>query len=69
MGAGRGRAKLLRGARVTAAGAQVGAVVCVKRKGMKEEWCLATSFDQAPAWSAPQFSDQLKSERVLAARR
>lgn len=44
-----GRAKLLRGARVTAAEAQVGAVVCVKRKGMKESWCLATSFNEAAA--------------------
>jgi hypothetical protein len=44
-----GRAKVLRGARVTAAGAQVGAVVCVKRKGMKESWCLATSFNEAAA--------------------
>ncbi|WP_163871130.1 hypothetical protein [Myxococcus eversor] len=39
-----GRAKVLRNARVTTAMAQVGAVVCVKRKGMKDSWCLATSF-------------------------
>ena len=34
-------------ARVTADGTQVGAVVCVKKKGMKEPWCLATSSAQA----------------------
>jgi len=28
-------------------GKQVGAVVCVKKKGMKEPWCLATSLEQA----------------------
>ncbi|RKG68356.1 IS4 family transposase [Corallococcus sp. CA054B] len=44
-----GRAKVLRGARVTAAMAQVGAVVCVKRKGMKDSWCLATSLSEATA--------------------
>lgn len=44
-----GRAKLLKGARVTAARRPVNAVVCVKRKGMKESWCLATSFDEATA--------------------
>ncbi|MFB1485482.1 IS4 family transposase, partial [Corallococcus sp. RDP092CA] len=33
-----GRAKVLRGARVTAAMVPVGAVVCVKRKGMKDSW-------------------------------
>lgn len=44
-----GRAKVLRGARVTASMAQVGAVVCVKRKGMKDSWCLATSFEDATA--------------------
>ena len=44
-----GRAKVLRGARVTAAMVPVGAVVCVKRKGMKDSWCLATSFTDATA--------------------
>jgi hypothetical protein len=38
-----GRARKLPHARVTADLAQVGAVVCVKKKGMKEPWCLATS--------------------------
>jgi Transposase DDE domain len=38
-----GRPLLLRGARVTKAGRELGAVVCVKAKGMKEPWCLATS--------------------------
>jgi hypothetical protein len=32
---------------VTADSTQVGAVVCVKKKGMKEPWCLATSHEQA----------------------
>jgi hypothetical protein len=38
-----GRARKLPQARVTADLALVGAVVCVKKKGMKEPWCLATS--------------------------
>lgn len=32
---------------VTADSTQVGAVVCVKKKGMKEPWCLATSLEQS----------------------
>ncbi len=38
-----GRARKLRDAEVTASGHKVGAVVCVKAKGMKEAWCLAAS--------------------------
>jgi hypothetical protein len=38
-----GRARKLMDARVTAKGQQVGAVVCVHAKEMKEPWCLATS--------------------------
>jgi hypothetical protein len=38
-----GRSLLLRGARVTKAGRELGAVVCLKAKGMKEAWHLATS--------------------------
>lgn len=38
-----GRARKLPQARVTADLALVGAVGCVKKKGMKEPWCLATS--------------------------
>jgi Transposase DDE domain len=38
-----GRARKLMDARVTAKGQQVGAVVCVHAKDMKEPWCLATS--------------------------
>ena len=63
-----GRARKLRGARVTAQGQQVGAVVCVHAKGMKEPWCLAASDAEAPAamlvnhhakrWTIePQFRD------------
>src|SRR3954466_14908789 len=47
-GAG-GRARVLRGATVTAAGYEVGAVVCVQAKGMKEPWCLAVSTVGEPA--------------------
>src|ERR1700709_102905 len=63
-----GRARKLRHARVTAKGRQVGAVVCVHAKGMKEPWCLAASDPEAaPAvlvnhysrrWTIePQFRD------------
>ena len=44
-----GRARKLRGARVTAQGRQVGAVVCVHAKGMREPWCLAASDPEATA--------------------
>ena len=44
-----GRARKLRHARVTAKGRQVGAVVCVHAKGMKEAWCLAASDPEATA--------------------
>jgi len=44
-----GRARKLRGARVTAQGQPVGAVVCVHAKGMKDPWCLAASDAEAPA--------------------
>jgi hypothetical protein len=44
-----GRARTLRNAFVTAERYQVGTVVCVHAKGMKEPWCLAagTSLDTA----------------------
>jgi len=41
-----GRPLLLRRARVTKSRREVGAVVCVKAKGMKEAWCLATSHEE-----------------------
>ena len=44
-----GRSLLLRGARVTKADRELGAVVCLKAKGMKEAWHLATSYDDKPA--------------------
>jgi hypothetical protein len=44
-----GRARKLADARVTARGQQVGAVVCVHAKDMKEPWCLATSERNATA--------------------
>jgi hypothetical protein len=63
-----GRARKLADARVTAKGQQVGAVVCVHAKRMKEPWCLATSERDATAatlvnhyakrWTTePQFRD------------
>jgi hypothetical protein len=42
-----GRLRTLPHARVTADECQIGAVVCVKKKGMKEPWCLATSLKDA----------------------
>jgi len=44
-----GRPLLLKGASVTKVGRQVGAIVCVKAKGMKDAWCLATSHGDKPA--------------------
>src|SRR5580704_5423183 len=45
-----GRARKLRGARITASHAfQVGAVVCVHAREMKEPWCLAASDAETPA--------------------
>jgi Transposase DDE domain len=44
-----GRPLLLRGASVTKAGRELGAVVCVKAKGMKDAWHLATSHGDKPA--------------------
>jgi hypothetical protein len=41
-----GRPRLLRKARVTKAQREVGAVVCVKAKGMKDPWCLASSHSE-----------------------
>jgi hypothetical protein len=38
-----GRARLLREALVTNRSAPVAGVVCVKKRGMKDAWCLATS--------------------------
>jgi Transposase DDE domain len=63
-----GRARKLLDARVTAQGQQVGAVVCVHAKDMKEPWCLASSERDATAatlinhyskrWTIePQFRD------------
>ena len=42
-----GRAKVLPRARVTAQGYEVPTVVCVKKKGMKQAWCLAVSECEA----------------------
>jgi hypothetical protein len=44
-----GRASVLRGAVVTAERYQVGTVVCVRDKDMKQAWCLATNLTDATA--------------------
>ena len=44
-----GRAKVLRGAEVTADRYQVGTVLCVRDKDMKQAWSLATSRAEATA--------------------
>lgn len=44
-----GQARIIRDARVTADGVQVGAVVTVKQRRMKQAWCLATSLRDAKA--------------------
>ena len=48
VGAG-GRARVLRGATVTAAGYPVATVVCVQAKDMRQPWCLATSVTDETA--------------------
>ena len=42
-----GHLRKLKGACVTADEVEVAAVVCVKKKGMKEPWCLATSLGES----------------------
>ena len=44
-----GRARVLRGALVTAERYQVGTVLCVHDRAMKQAWCLATSTTDATA--------------------
>lgn len=46
---GTGRPKLLRSAKVTSDRYEVPTVVCVKKKGMKDSWCLASSLADASA--------------------
>src|ERR1700722_18386703 len=62
-----GRARKLPAASVTAGGREVGAVVCVHAKDMKEAWCLATSHAEA---SAPnhQFLRQALDDRTRVSR-
>ena len=43
-----GRARILRGATVTADAYPVPTVICVQAKAMKEPWCLASSTDLPP---------------------
>ena len=42
-----GQLRMLKGARVTARQTAVAAVVCLKKQGMKEAWCLATNLTDA----------------------
>ncbi|MBM7115707.1 IS4 family transposase [Archangium primigenium] len=44
-----GRLQRMEGARVTADLYPVGVVVCLRKKGMKEAWCLATNLVEAPS--------------------
>lgn len=44
-----GHARRLKGARLTVNRAEVPAVVLAHQRGMKEPWCLATSFNEAKA--------------------
>lgn len=53
-----GRAKVLRGASVTATCYEVPSVVCVHAKGMKEPWCLVASDREAKA--RPVINDYAK---------
>jgi hypothetical protein len=45
IGAG-GNARRIRNARVTGLQQPVASVICVRRKGMRENWCLVTSYEQ-----------------------
>lgn len=44
-----GRARMIRGAKVTTKQTPIPAFVCVHAKGMKDSWCLATSRDDLKA--------------------
>jgi hypothetical protein len=44
-----GRARTLPGAAVTAERYQVGSVVCLRDAGLKQAWCLASSYTDKPA--------------------
>ena len=63
-----GRARKLRDARVTAKGQQVGAVVCVHAKDMKEPWCLATSDAGGDGGDADQPLRQALDDRAAVPR-
>jgi hypothetical protein len=61
-----GRPRLLQQARVTSSRRQVGAVVCVKAKGMKEPWCLATSLaDEAGAEIVKRYAKRFSIEETF----
>jgi Transposase DDE domain len=62
-----GRATMLRGASVTAERYTVGTVVCLRDKGMKQAWCLATSYrDRTPGELAGHYGKRWGSRRGCA---
>jgi hypothetical protein len=66
-----GRARMLRDVEITAARRPVPAVVCVHAKGMKEPWCIATSFRDGLAreivmgLSTLRIADPQRRDRLL----
>jgi Transposase DDE domain len=60
-----GRARKLSGARVTQDRAQVGAVVVVHAKNMKEPWCLATSQDERASTTVKTYGRRFRIEETF----
>jgi len=60
------RALRLTGARITQDDTPVPAVVCVKKKGMKEPWCLVTSLKEATAaWVVGLYARRFRTEETF----
>ena len=60
------RALRLPGACVTQDETPVPAVVCVKKKGMKEAWCLVTSLKEATAaWVVGLYAKRFRTEETF----
>lgn len=55
MGRPRRAARILRCAKVTAERYEVGTVVCVREKDMKQAWCLATNSTDETAKDLTRF--------------
>lgn len=61
-----GRALSMTGASVTQDNTPVPAVVCVKKRGMKEPWCLATSLkDATAAFVVGLYSKRFRTEETF----